>query len=165
VSGFTDRSTQKADLLFTPNEDHYVGTSAAGAVIQRYNSSGRVGITAPHIGVLRRVVVLHLPDGSGPRTYINPEIVSRSDEIARHEEGSISMPGITEVVERAAQVGVRYRDVDGHERMEDAEGLRAVCHQHEIDQLDGIFWMQRLSALRRKRLKAWYEKAGRNGTE
>ncbi|MCQ9156760.1 peptide deformylase [Acidomonas methanolica] len=124
-----------------------------------------IGITAPHIGVLRRVVVLDLPDGSGPRTYINPEIVSRSDETVRQEEGSISMPGITEVVERAARVRVLYRDADGHERMEDAEGLRAICHQHEIDQLDGIFWMQRLPALRRSRLKARFKKAGRIGTE
>nr|WP_040511760.1 peptide deformylase [Novacetimonas hansenii] len=117
-----------------------------------------IGITAPHIGVLQRVVVLDLPGGLGPQTYINPEIVWRSDETARHEEGSISMPGVTEVVERPARVRVRYRDVDGHEMMEDADGLRAVCHQHEIDQLEGVFWTQRLSTLRRSRLMSRYEK-------
>ncbi|MFT9435583.1 peptide deformylase [Acetobacter syzygii] len=120
-----------------------------------------IGITAPHIGVALRVVVLDLRDASGACTYINPEIVWTSDETMRHEEGSVSMPGVNEQIERPARVRVRYQDLDGREQVEDADGLRAICHQHEIDQLNGIFWIQRLSALRRNRLVARYEKIRR----
>ncbi|MFW7268548.1 peptide deformylase [Gluconacetobacter sp. Hr-1-5] len=120
-----------------------------------------IGITAPHIGVALRVVVLDLRDTAGARTYINPEIIWASDETIRHEEGSVSMPGVTEQIERPAKVRVRYQDLNGQEQIEESEGLRAICHQHEIDQLDGIFWIQRLSALRRNRLVARYEKIRR----
>ncbi|MBB2165301.1 peptide deformylase [Gluconacetobacter sp. 1b LMG 1731] len=120
-----------------------------------------IGITAPHIGVALRVVVLDLRDTSGARTYVNPEIIWASDETIRHEEGSVSMPGVTEQIERPARVRVRYQDLDGKEQIEDSDGLRAICHQHEIDQLNGLFWIQRLSALRRTRLIARYEKIRR----
>ncbi|WP_323992563.1 peptide deformylase [Nguyenibacter sp. L1] len=123
-----------------------------------------IGITAPHIGVLQRVVVLDLPDGSGPRTYVNPEIVWSSDETTRHEEGSISMPGVVETIERAARIRVRYHDLAGNQQTEEADGLRAACHQHEVDQLNGLFWTQRLSPLKRSRLLARYEKARRAGS-
>ena len=78
-----------------------------------------IGITAPHIGVALRVVVLDLRDTSGARTYVNPEIIWASDETIRHEEGSVSMPGVTEQIERPAKVRVRYQDLDGEEQIED----------------------------------------------
>ncbi|GBR02617.1 peptide deformylase-like protein [Gluconacetobacter liquefaciens] len=120
-----------------------------------------IGITAPHIGMALRVVVLDLRDTSGARTYINPEIIWASDETIQHEEGSVSMPGVTEQIERPAKVRVQYQDLDGQNQIEESDGLRAICHQHEIDQLNGIFWIQRLSALRRTRLVARYEKSRR----
>lgn len=117
-----------------------------------------IGITGLHIGVAKRVVVLQ-PVASEPvRVYVNPTIVWTSDEKIRHVEGSISMPGVTEEIERAARVRVIYRTLDGSEASEEAEGLLAVCHQHEIDQLDGIFWIQRLSSLKRERLIKRYRK-------
>ncbi|MFT8719712.1 MAG: peptide deformylase [Acetobacter sp.] len=122
-----------------------------------------IGITGPHIGVMQQIVVLDLPNSPEPETYINPEIVWRSDETIRHEEGSISMPGISEQIERSAKVHVRYQDLSGTEQMVEADGLRAICLQHEIDQLNGIFWLQRLSALRRTRLIARFEKLKRSG--
>jgi peptide deformylase len=76
----------------------------------------------------------------------------------RHAEGSVSMPGVTEDIERHARIRVRYQDLDGNERFEDADGLLAVCHQHEIDQLDGLFWTQRLTRLKRDRLVKRYGK-------
>jgi peptide deformylase len=76
----------------------------------------------------------------------------------RHQEGSVSMPGVTEEVERHARVRVSYQDLAGAELTEEADGLLAVCHQHEIDQLDGVFWIQRLSRLKRDRLIKRYEK-------
>jgi len=116
-----------------------------------------IGITGPHIGESWRVVVLELrPDEV--RTYINPDIVWHSDEKTRHEEGSISMPGAIETIERPATVRVTYQNLTGARQIEEADGLLAVCLQHEIDQLDGIFWIQRLSRLKRERLVKKWEK-------
>lgn len=120
-----------------------------------------IGITAPHIGVAKRVVVLKLSDAEAEKTYVNPEIVWASEETMRHTEGSVSMPGVTEEIERSRSVRIAYRDLDGKECIEEAEGLRAICHQHEIDQLDGIFWIQRLSALKRERLVKKFQKMAR----
>lgn len=119
-----------------------------------------IGITAPHIGVSLRLVVLELVPGS-VRTYVNPVLDSVSRETIRHVEGSVSMPGVTDEIERHARVRVRYRDLDGAEQVEEAEGLLSVCHQHEIDQLDGVFWIDRLSRLKRDRLIARYNKLRR----
>ncbi|MBD0415467.1 peptide deformylase [Oryzicola mucosus] len=120
-----------------------------------------IGITGPHIGVLKRVVVLELSAAAGVQTYINPRIVWRSETLLRHQEGSVSMPGVVDEIERHASVRIAYQDMDGIEKTEEAEGLRSVCHQHEIDQLDGIFWLQRLSRLKRERLVKRYEKLQR----
>lgn len=117
-----------------------------------------IGITAPHIGIAKRLVVLELSPDDGVRSYVNPEIVWASNETIRHQEGSVSMPGVTEDVERHARVRVKYRDLDGLEHVEEADGLLAVCHQHEIHQLDGIFWIQKLSRLKRDRLVKRWEK-------
>ncbi|WP_347558704.1 peptide deformylase [Robbsia sp. KACC 23696] len=123
-----------------------------------------VGITAPHIGVGQRVVVLALPDDPAPRHYVNPVIIWRADDLIVHDEGSVSMPGVVEKVSRAAKVRVRYQDLDGVEQIEEADGFRAVCHQHEIDQLDGVFWVERLSRLKRDRAIARFNKLLRAGT-
>lgn len=120
-----------------------------------------IGITAPHIGIARRVVVLQLEGPGSARTYVNPEITWASDEMLMHTEGSVSMPGVTDEIKRHARVRIAYQDLDGTERTEEAEGLLAVCHQHEIDQLDGMFWIQRLSKLKRDRLVKRYEKLQR----
>nr|WP_255726659.1 peptide deformylase [Microvirga sp. ACRRW] len=120
-----------------------------------------IGITAPHIGILKRLVVLQLESDAAPHMYVNPEIVWTSPEMLRHVEGSVSMPGVRDEIERHARVRVRYHDLDGAEHEEEADGLRSVCHQHEIDQLDGIFWIDRLSKLKRDRLIKKFEKLQR----
>ncbi|GLI24845.1 peptide deformylase [Xanthobacter flavus] len=134
----------------------------AADLLDTMRAAPGIGITAPHVGVLARVVVLELSPEEGPRIYINPEIVWSSPETIRHAEGSVSMPGAIEEVERQARVRVRYQDLAGAFQEEEAEGLRAVCHQHECDQLDGIFWLQRLSRLKRERVVRKYEKAQRS---
>lgn len=118
-----------------------------------------IGITAPHIGVSLRLVVLDL--GDGVRTYVNPQIVWSSDETIFHQEGSVSMPGVNDDIRRYARIRIIYHDLDGRERSEESDGLRAVCHQHEIDQLNGMFWLQRLSRLKRERLVKRYDKLKR----
>ncbi|OAP34401.1 peptide deformylase [Sinorhizobium glycinis] len=117
-----------------------------------------IGITAPHIGVLQRVTVIELDRQAGPQCFVNPQIVWQSEATARHSEGSISMPGISEEVERPDSVRVRYQTVSGETLEEEASGLMAVCLQHEIDQLDGIFWIRRLSRLKRERAVKRFEK-------
>ena len=120
-----------------------------------------IGITAPHVGVPLRVVVLELDARDGARTYVNPEIEWASPEMILHREGSVSMPGVNDDVQRHARVRISYQDIDGNMQSEESDGLRAVCHQHEIDQLDGTFWIQRLSRLKRERLVKRFEKLSR----
>jgi len=121
-----------------------------------------IGITAPHVGVPLRVVVLELDAKAGAQTYVNPEIEWASPEMILHKEGSVSMPGVNDEVQRHARVRISYQDLDGNMHSEESEALRAVCHQHEIDQLDGLFWIQRLSRLKRERLVKKFEKMARN---
>ncbi|AGB45298.1 peptide deformylase [Mesorhizobium australicum WSM2073] len=130
----------------------------ASDLIDTMRAAPGIGITAPHIGILKRLVVIQLPSAAKPAIYVNPSVVQASTEMIRHEEGSVSMPGVTDDIERHARIRVRYQDLDGNERFEDAEGLLAVCHQHEIDQLDGLFWTHRLTRLKRDRLIKRYGK-------
>jgi peptide deformylase len=122
-----------------------------------------VGITAAHVGVFVRLVVLELTPDQGPWFYVNPEILTLSGETMRHMEGSVSMPGATEEVERPSRISFRYHDLEGTPHEQEAEGFHAICMQHEIDQLDGMFWLRRLSRLKRDRLVRRWEKeiAGR----
>lgn len=131
-------------------------------LLETMRAAPGIGITAPHIGVLQRVVVLEFDAAGGARTYVNPEIVWTSPELILHREGSVSMPGVNDEVTRHARVHLRYQDLDGSFVAEESEGLRAVCHQHEIDQLDGIFWIRRLSRLKRERLIKRFDKMSRN---
>jgi peptide deformylase len=120
-----------------------------------------VGITAPHAGVLQRVAVIQLTPAVEPKTYVNPQILWFSGDRIRQTEGSVSMPGVTEEIERPARVRIAYQDLDRVPHEEEAEGFMAVCLQHEIDQLDGIFWIDRLSRLKRDRVIKRFEKLQR----
>jgi peptide deformylase len=133
----------------------------ASDLLETMHAAPGIGITAPHIGVPLRVVVLDLDPVDGARTYINPEIVWASSEMIKHREGSVSMPGANDEIERHARVRISYHDINGNVQNEESSGLRAVCHQHEIDQLNGMFWIQRLSRLKRERLIKRFEKGSR----
>jgi peptide deformylase len=126
-----------------------------GDLLDTMRAAPGIGITGPHIGEPWCVTVLELMPGE-VRVYVNPQIIWSSDDLQTLEEGSVSMPGAIETVERPARVRVTYQDIDGAPVTEEADGLLAVCLQHEVDQLDGMFWLQRLSRLRRDRLvKKW----------
>ncbi len=130
--------------------------SLADDLLDTLRQAQALGITAPHIGVPLQLVVIQLEDEASARFYVNPRIVDVSAETSRHQEGSVSMPGMLEALERPARVRVAYQDLQGISHTEDADGLLAVCHQHEIDQLNGMFWIDRLSRLKRDRLlKRW----------
>jgi peptide deformylase len=133
----------------------------ASDLLETMHAAPGIGITAPHIGISLQVVVLDLDPIDGARTYINPEIIWASPEMILHQEGSVSMPGVNDEISRHARVGISYRDVRGNMQTEESEGLRAVCHQHEIDQLNGLFWIKRLSRVKRERLIKRFEKLSR----
>jgi peptide deformylase len=85
-----------------------------------------------------------------PQYFVNPEILWASDETAPYEEGCLSVPEIYDEVERPSQVKIRYQTYQGETVEEDAEGLYAVCIQHEMDHLDGVLFIDHLSRLKRE---------------
>lgn len=117
-----------------------------------------VGLTAPHIGVLQRLVLLRPEPGAATRIYVNPAITWTSPELAAHEEGSVSMPGVRESLERPARIRLTFQDLAGALHEEEAGGFHAATLQHEIDQLDGVFWTARLSRLKRERIEKRFSK-------
>ncbi|MGH6861878.1 MAG: peptide deformylase [Phyllobacterium sp.] len=133
----------------------------ADDLLETMRAAPGIGIAAPHLGVMKRLAVIEIERGAGPRVYVNPRIEWTSPELARHEEGSVSMPGVADTVERPARIRVRYQDLAGAEAGEEADGMLAICLQHEIDQLDGIFWTGRLSRLRRDRVIKRFHKLQR----
>lgn len=130
----------------------------ANDLLDTMRAAPGIGIAAPHIGVMQRVIAIDLPGIAGHAIYVNPVVEWSSDEMARHDEGSISMPGVTDSIERPASIRLRYQDLTGAEKTQSADGLLAVCLQHEIDQLDGIFWIFRLSRLKRDRIVKRFSK-------
>jgi peptide deformylase len=120
-----------------------------------YAAAG-IGLAATQIGVAQRIVVMDLDqrDGEGetrkPRYFVNPEIVWASEEKAPYEEGCLSVPEYYDSVERPVRVRVRYLGYDGKAVEEEAEGLYAVCFQHELDHLNGVLFIDHLSRLKRE---------------
>jgi len=131
-----------------------------------YDAPG-IGLAAPQVGVLRRVIVLDISEKDEPRAprhMINPELLWVSDEDVAYEEGCLSLPEHYGEVVRPAAIRVRYLDREGEIREQEADGLLATCVQHEMDHLDGVLFVDHLSALKRnmilrKLLKA--KKAGK----
>ena len=123
-----------------------------------------IGLAAIQIGVPKRVIVmdLHRPEEpKAPRFFVNPEILWASEETAPYEEGCLSVPEIYDEVERPAKVRIRYLNYAGEPVEEDAEGLFAVCIQHEMDHLEGVLFIDYLSRLKRERAVAKVRKAAK----
>ena len=115
-----------------------------------YKAPG-IGLAAPQVGVSERLIVLDVADGDErrPMVLVNPEIVWRSSERATAEEGCLSLPGQFADVTRPQHVKVSYLTEHGGEAELEAEGLLARCVQHEIDHLDGVLFVDHLTALKR----------------
>lgn len=121
-----------------------------------------IGLAATQVDVHRRVVVMDVSEARNERiVLINPEIEWYSEERISGDEGCLSIPGIYDCVERAAQVHVRALDENGNSRVIEADGLLAVCIQHEIDHLNGKLFVDYLSPLKRNRIKTKLTKARR----
>ncbi len=123
-----------------------------------YEAPG-IGLAATQVGVNRRVVVIDVSeDKNTPLVLINPEILSSAGE-GVGEEGCLSIPGIYEDVKRAAEIRFRALDRNGESYEMDADGLLAVCVQHEVDHLDGKLFVDYLSALKRNRIRKKMQKS------
>ena len=125
---------------------------AADMIEVMYDEPG-IGLAAPQLGEAIRLIVMDTDwteDGAEkkPAVMLNPEIIEREGEIT-WSEGCLSVPDFNAEVERSARVRVRYQDLDGNTSVEDVSELRAVCFQHEIDHLDGLLFIDRISRLKR----------------
>ena len=118
-----------------------------------YEAPG-IGLAAPQVGVLTRLIVLDCVKAEGetprPMVMINPEVVASSDEMNTYEEGCLSIPDQYADVTRPAEVEVRWTDTEGAEHREGFGGLWATCVQHEIDHLNGKLFIDYLGAMRRQ---------------
>lgn len=129
-------------------------------MLETMYADGGVGLAAPQIGISKRIVVIDVEQegdqetgeviGGNPLFLVNPEIIWRSDEMVCGEEGCLSVPGLRAEVERHAQVRVHYTDYNGQEQEILGEGLLSVCLQHELDHLDGVLYIDRISRLKRQ---------------
>jgi peptide deformylase len=125
----------------------------AGNMLETMYDEPGIGLAATQVGVAKRLIVMDVEwseDGERrPRVLLNPEITLREGKTVSREEGCLSVPGYKADVERAARVVVRARTLDWEEVSYDATGLEAYCFQHEIDHLDGMLFIDRISRLKR----------------
>lgn len=116
-----------------------------------YDAPG-IGLAAVQIGVPKQVIVMDLAregEPPQPQYFVNPEILSTSDELAVYEEGCLSVPEFYEDVARPAECRIRFLDYQGEIREMDCDGLFATCIQHEMDHLKGVLFIDHLSKLKR----------------
>ncbi len=123
-----------------------------------------IGLAAIQVGVPLRVIVMDLSredEDPQPRFFVNPEILETIEDTAPYEEGCLSVPDVFDEVERPLRCRLRYLDYDGNAVEEWAEGLYAVCIQHEMDHLEGTLFIDYLSRLKRQRAVDKVRKAQR----
>ncbi|ABD86374.1 peptide deformylase [Rhodopseudomonas palustris] len=132
-----------------------------------YEAPG-IGLAAIQVAQPVRLITMDLVRKEGnsltePRAFINPEVISASEEMNVYEEGCLSIPEYYAEVERPKQVRIRYTDLDGNVKEEDADGLFATCIQHEIDHLNGVLFVDHISKLKRAMVMRKFEKAAKRG--
>lgn len=133
--------------------DARIRALAADMLETMYEAQG-IGLAASQVDVHERLVVIDISEGRDqPLVLINPEIVWSSPETQVNDEGCLSVPGVYDGVERASAIRVRALDLEGQPQTHSAEGLLAVCIQHEMDHLMGKVFVEYLSPLKRNRIK------------
>ncbi|WP_413084307.1 peptide deformylase [Tepidimonas sp.] len=141
--------------------DERVRTIVQRMLVTMYAAQG-IGLAATQVDIHERIIVIDVSDTRcEPMVLINPELEWASPEKRRGEEGCLSVPGIYDGVERSVAVRVRALDEHGHSRVIEAEGLLAVCIQHEMDHLQGKVFVEYLSPLKRERIRTKLLKAQR----
>lgn len=138
--------------------------SLASDMLETMYDAPGIGLAAIQIGVPKRVVVIDLHkegEDKKPQVFINPEILSSSDDRSSYEEGCLSIPDYYAEVERPATIRVRYVDLDGKAQEIEADGLLATCLQHEIDHLNGVLFIDHISRLKREMVIKKFTKAAK----
>ena len=133
-----------------------------------------IGLAAVQVGVPRRLITLDVTNretaegdepAKDPMVLVNPEILWRSDDMFVYEEGCLSIPEYYAEVERPAKVRFAYLDREGQKQEREAEGLLAICVQHEVDHLNGKLFIDHLSKLKRDMVVRKFTKASKTGTK
>lgn len=140
-----------------------IGKLAEDMLETMYDAPG-VGLAAPQVGVMRRLIVLDCakdPDPRRPLVMVNPEITWASEDLSTYEEGCLSIPDQYAEVERPAEVCVRWTALDGAAQEEQFAGLWSTCVQHEIDHLNGRLFIDFLGPLKRQMITRKMEKLKR----
>ena len=136
-------------------------------MLETMHQAPGIGLAAPQVGVLKRVLVIDIAkEGEDPQPYrmANPELVWVSDEDAVYEEGCLSLPDHYAEVTRPGAIRVRYLDHENEIREMEADGLLATCIQHEMDHLEGILFVDHLTALKRNMILRKLLKAKKSNT-
>jgi peptide deformylase len=137
----------------------------AGDMFETMYDAPGIGLAAIQIGVPLCMLVIDLAkqdEPKQPQIFINPEIVSRSDERSTYEEGCLSIPEYYADVERPATVRVKFIDGNGQEQELEADGLLATCLQHEIDHLNGVLFIDHISKLKRDMVVRRFKKLAKD---
>ena len=132
-----------------------------GDMLETMYAAPGIGLAAIQIGVPKRVIVMDLAregEEPAPQYFVNPKITWAAEETAPYEEGCLSVPEIYDEVERPTRVKLSYLNYKGETVEEEAEGLYAVCIQHEMDHLNGVLFIDHLSRLKRDRAVAKVKK-------
>ena len=127
--------------------DDSIRKLAKDMLITMYSAKG-IGLAAPQVGVQKRILVIDLnfeDPSAPPNVFINPEIISSSASVDTYEEGCLSIPGVYLNVVRPSSIKLSYRDEMGRPKKMNAEGLMARCIQHEIDHLNGILFVDKVT--------------------
>lgn len=149
-----DPHLRRKARLVAPGDADAVRALAPRMLATMYAAPG-IGLAAPQIGSDLRLIVVDVAgkeEPPAPMVLVNPEITAATKEMALREEGCLSLPGQYADVERPARVKVRWLELDGSKREMEADGLLGVCLQHEIDHLNGVLFVDHLSALKRNML-------------
>ena len=132
-------------------------------LLTMYDAPG-IGLAAPQIGILRRLIVMDPAKDEAPKTpviMVNPEILERSEEMRVHDEGCLSIPDFTAEIERPAKTRVSFLDRAGKKQEIELNGIWSTLVQHEIDHLNGVLFIDYLSRLKRDRIVKKFTKAKR----
>ena len=147
---------QKAQVVPAPGPE--LDRLVADMFETMYDAHG-IGLAAPQIGRSERLIVVDVKDeGSAPMALLDPVVVEFGDGKERVEEGCLSIPGVAASVERPVTCVVQATDAQGQPVRIEAEGMLARCLQHEIDHLDGVLFIDRISPIKRKMVLAKYRK-------
>jgi peptide deformylase len=161
---YPDPRLHKVAAQVTMFDDRLVGLTQD--MLETMGEANGIGLAATQVNVHQRVIVLDVSETRDqPIVVINPVVEWMSDERVKGDEGCLSVPGIYDGVERAASIRIRAQDVRGDAFELTADGLLAVCLQHEMDHLMGKVFVEYLSPLKRNRIKTKMLKSQREGQQ